>query len=91
MPTATCARIRGWRSAPPLPEVKVSDAHLAERREPPRVEATLPPLREVYEALVLGTRDYVVKNEFTDVIIGLSGGIGITLRIAEYTVTPEQA
>ena len=32
-------------------------------------------LRDVYEALVLGTRDYVLKNGFTDVVIGLSGGI----------------
>jgi NAD+ synthase (glutamine-hydrolysing) len=47
------------------------------------VEAGLvPPLdtvREVYEALVLGTRDYVTKNGFTDVVIGLSGGIDSSL------------
>ncbi len=30
---------------------------------------------EVYRALVTGTRDYVLKNGFTDVCIGLSGGI----------------
>jgi NAD+ synthase (glutamine-hydrolysing) len=35
----------------------------------------LEPVEEVYEALVLGTRDYVTKNGFTDVVIGLSGGI----------------
>ncbi|MEJ7583606.1 MAG: NAD+ synthase [Acidimicrobiales bacterium] len=34
---------------------------------------------EVYEALVLGTHDYVVKNGFEDVVIGLSGGIDSTL------------
>lgn len=34
---------------------------------------------EVYEALVLGTRDYVRKNGFHDVIIGLSGGIDSSL------------
>lgn len=33
------------------------------------------PAEEVYRALVLGTRDYVLKNGFTDVCIGLSGGI----------------
>lgn len=33
------------------------------------------PIAEVYEALVLGTRDYVVKNGFKKVVIGLSGGI----------------
>ena len=30
---------------------------------------------EIYRALVLGTRDYVGKNGFTEVVIGLSGGI----------------
>ena len=35
--------------------------------------------REVYEALVLGTRDYVGKNGFTDVVLGLSGGIDSSL------------
>jgi len=34
---------------------------------------------EVYEALVLGTRDYVTKNGFTDVVVGLSGGVDSTL------------
>jgi NAD+ synthase (glutamine-hydrolysing) len=34
---------------------------------------------ELYEALVLGTRDYVRKNGFSDVVIGLSGGIDSTL------------
>ncbi len=35
--------------------------------------------REVYEALVLGTRDYVHKNGFQKVLIGLSGGIDSSL------------
>jgi NAD+ synthase (glutamine-hydrolysing) len=34
---------------------------------------------ELYEALVLGTRDYCHKNGFSDVVIGLSGGIDSTL------------
>lgn len=34
---------------------------------------------EVYAALVLGTRDYVEKNGFQHVVIGLSGGIDSTL------------
>jgi NAD+ synthase (glutamine-hydrolysing) len=33
----------------------------------------------VYEALVLGTRDYVTKNGFTDAVIALSGGIDSSL------------
>jgi NAD+ synthase (glutamine-hydrolysing) len=34
---------------------------------------------EVYDALVLGTRDYVLKNGFEKVLIGLSGGIDSSL------------
>ncbi len=34
---------------------------------------------EVYQALVLGTRDYVRKNRFSKVVIGLSGGIDSAL------------
>ncbi len=30
---------------------------------------------EIYNALILGTRDYVYKNNFRSVVIGLSGGI----------------
>jgi NAD+ synthase (glutamine-hydrolysing) len=37
---------------------------------------------EVYAALVLGTRDYVTKNGFDHVVIGLSGGIDSTLVLA---------
>jgi NAD+ synthase (glutamine-hydrolysing) len=33
------------------------------------------PVAEVYEALVLGLRDYVLKNGFDNVTIGISGGI----------------
>lgn len=45
----------------------------------------VPPLdadAEVWEALVLGTRDFVRKNGFTDVVIGLSGGIDSALVAA---------
>jgi NAD+ synthase (glutamine-hydrolysing) len=34
---------------------------------------------EIYRALVLGTRDYVLKNGFKKVILGLSGGIDSAL------------
>jgi NAD+ synthase (glutamine-hydrolysing) len=37
------------------------------------------PLDEVYRALTLGVRDYVTKNGFKQVVIGLSGGIDSAL------------
>ncbi len=42
----------------------------------------LDPLEEVWQALVVATRDYVRKNGFTDVVIGLSGGIDSSLVAA---------
>src|SRR5207237_6954015 len=34
---------------------------------------------EIYQALVVGTRDYVVKNGFKKVVLGLSGGMNSAL------------
>jgi len=46
---------------------------------------------EVYKSLVLGTRDYVIKNGFTKVVIGLSGGIdsSLTAAVAADALGPE--
>jgi NAD+ synthase (glutamine-hydrolysing) len=49
---------------------------------PPREVRALAPVEEVFEALVLGTRDYVRKNGFKRVVIGLSGGIDSSLVAA---------
>ena len=54
-------------AAPPLPERDVTP---------------LAPVAEVFEALVLGTRDYVRKIGFGHVVIGLSGGIDSALVAA---------
>ena len=43
---------------------------------------SLPLMEEVYEALRLGTRDYVTKNGFSDAVIGMSGGIDSALTAA---------
>ena len=49
------------------------------------------PLESIYNALVLGVRDYVKKNGFTGVVIGLSGGIdsALTTTIAADALGPE--
>ena len=49
---------------------------------PTHVEPFASDLDRVYDALVVGTRDYVHKNGFTDVVIGLSGGIDSSIVAA---------
>ncbi len=49
--------------------------------EGPRV-APSPKLETIYNALVLGLRDYVEKNRFPGVLLGLSGGIDSALSAA---------
>ena len=46
---------------------------------------------EVYQALVLGTRDYAHKNGFDKVVLGLSGGIdsSVTAAVAVAALGPE--
>jgi NAD+ synthetase len=47
--------------------------------EPARVAEPLGDLEEVFAALTLGVRDYVRKNGFERVLVGLSGGIDSAL------------
>jgi NAD+ synthase (glutamine-hydrolysing) len=63
------------------PIIEVSQERAPGERPPlsPSENAPLDPLAEVYAALVLGTRDYVRKNGFEKVLVGLSGGIDSSL------------
>jgi len=47
---------------------------------------------QIYQALVLGVRDYVNKNGFSGVVLGLSGGIdsALTLAVAVDALGPER-
>ena len=77
---------RGRVVADPLPEVEVSGpvdpgSRPGGEARPPIAEP-LSREAEVYAALVLGTRDYVRKNGFTDVVLGLSGGVDSSLVAA---------
>jgi NAD+ synthase (glutamine-hydrolysing) len=85
---------RGRVATAELPVVDVSatpaDRDPFDLRRPlPAEPLTL--LDEIYTALVVGTRDYVGKNGFTDVVIGLSGGIdsSIVAVIAADALGPE--
>ncbi len=76
---------RGRRQDEPLPVTTVTAAPrqpLDAPRLPLPVARPLGSEEEVYRALVVGTRDYVVKNGFGDVVIGLSGGIDSSLVAA---------
>jgi NAD+ synthase (glutamine-hydrolysing) len=66
------------RSEPVVVSGAVERAPLAMPAVPPPLD----PLDEVAGALVLGIRDYVRKNGFTDVVIGLSGGVDSALVAA---------
>jgi NAD+ synthase (glutamine-hydrolysing) len=64
----------------PVPNV-ITITDRVQRRDPV-MAATLQPLaddEEIYRALVIGTRDYVLKNGFKKVVLGLSGGIDSAL------------
>lgn len=67
----------------PLPGEPVSDY--------PEPAALLEPVEEVYRALTVGLADYVAKNGFSRVLIGLSGGIdsALTAAIAADALGPE--
>jgi len=49
------------------------------------------PEEEIFKALTLGTRDYIKKNSFKKVVLGLSGGIdsALTSVIASFAVGSE--
>ena len=54
---------------------EVVDLDIAGSATQTTIAPILDPDAEVYAALVTGTRDYVRKNGFTDVVVALSGGI----------------
>ncbi|HZJ07739.1 MAG TPA: NAD+ synthase [Nocardioidaceae bacterium] len=60
-------------SSEPVPEYDPLPSPITER---------VPDQAEVYQAIVLGLRDYVRKNGFESVLLGMSGGIDSTLVAA---------
>jgi NAD+ synthase (glutamine-hydrolysing) len=57
----------------------------------PRISPVLEPVAEVWEALVLGVRDYIGKTGFENVVLGLSGGIdsSVVAAVAVDALGPE--
>ena len=77
--TSTCAAFRK-RSSTRAVDVDAARVAVDAPRRAGTASSRCSAVHEVYEALVLGTRDYVRKNGFTDVLIGLSGGIDSVAR-----------
>src|SRR5438552_3705437 len=83
---------RGRATRPPLPEVHISEPRpRAGPPRPARLEPPLEPEAEVWSALCLGTGDYVRKNRFSDVVIGVSGGIdsSVVAAVAAGALRPD--
>jgi NAD+ synthase (glutamine-hydrolysing) len=73
-------------------EVLIDSKPVAGRRPlKPHVAQPLDGASEIYAAVVLGTRDYIHKQRFKKVIIGLSGGVdsALTATVAADALGPE--
>jgi NAD+ synthase (glutamine-hydrolysing) len=73
------------RVAPFIEGLFAVDVDLVDGKVVPRPAHIEPPLSEeasVYNALVLGVRDYVSKHRFPGIVLGLSGGIDSALTLA---------
>jgi NAD+ synthase (glutamine-hydrolysing) len=83
------------RELPELPEVTTIRVELPQRGISEPVEPTHVPfadeLEQMRRALVLGLRDYVRKNGFEEVVVGVSGGIdsAVTAALAVDALGPE--
>ena len=74
------ARHRALGGGIPVETIEVRSRPGTRRRKTtPAVRRPLERLEEIYAAMVAGTRDYVRKNGFGQVVIGLSGGIDSAL------------
>jgi NAD+ synthase (glutamine-hydrolysing) len=98
--TATSRRLRDARrralarARRELPNPPVVDIPPGEPAEPvqPVLAPTLDELEQMRRALELGLGDYVAKNGFQDVVLGISGGIdsALTAALAAETLGPER-
>jgi NAD+ synthase (glutamine-hydrolysing) len=79
--------------APEVPAIHVGAPRDEQR---PRVEPTIAPmpdeLEQMRRALELGLEDYVEKNGFREILVGVSGGIdsALTAALAAETLGPER-
>jgi len=73
------------RGRPFVEEIYTADFVIGDKGitpQPGQMHEPLPQAESVYQALVLGVRDYIEKNGFQGAVIGLSGGVDSALTLA---------
>lgn len=85
----TCFRAQSFSEQLALVEVELPQGEV---RSDSALCEPVSPEQSVYQALVTGVRDYVEKNRFPGVVLGLSGGIdsALTAAIAVDALGPER-
>jgi NAD+ synthase (glutamine-hydrolysing) len=81
-------QMASWKEATGFVRFENKELMAVSESQPAREDG----LASLYNALVLGVRDYVGKNRFPGVLLGLSGGIdsALTLAIAVDALGPEK-
>jgi len=82
---------RALQELPDPPEIEIPIADGDRTSATPFVAPLLDELEEMRLAIELGLRDYAGKNGFTDVVLGISGGIdsALTAALAAEALAPE--
>ncbi len=80
---ALAARAPGFEESVLLVDTDAAQAPAAQEADGPE--------QETWQALVLGTRDYIRKSGFSRALVGLSGGVdsALTALVAAHAVGPE--
>jgi NAD+ synthase (glutamine-hydrolysing) len=80
------------RDIPDPPIVDLGEPRAAQKPVKPLVAEPLDDLEQMRLALELGLRDYVEKNGFAEIVVGVSGGIdsALTLALAVEALGPDR-
>jgi NAD+ synthase (glutamine-hydrolysing) len=86
------ALARARRELPDPPVVEIPERETPRRAAEPVLAPILDELEQMRRALELGLRDYVEKNGFREVVLGVSGGIdsALTAALAAEALGPER-
>ncbi len=88
-----CSRLfPSFKSHSEIVEFQDTDLLLISKKRIKKERVVRTELQDLYDALVLGTKDYIQKNKFSGAIIGSSGGIdsALTATIATDAIGPDK-